>query len=282
MIHYVYIITNNVNGRKYIGTHSTKNIDDNYMGCGKALNLAKKKYGIENFSKEIKSIFETEKEAFDKESELIEKYNAVDSMEFYNMASGGLGGYESTRAGKTELEKWEINNRMRNSLKGKMAGEKNPMYGKRGINNPKYGIPLTDEQKENIRKALKGKPFTEEHKENIRKSRIGMKLSESHKANIGLALKGRCISDKCKKASREANIKNIVLLNDLSVYESITDAMNTYKIARQSIGKVCMGERNYAGIINNEKAIWMYLDDYNYCIENSIDFNLYKKEKYHK
>ena len=163
-----------------------------------------------------------------------------------------------------------------------MAGEKNPMYGKRGINNPKYGIPLTDEQKENIRKALKGKPFTEEHKENIRKSRIGMKLSEEHKKNISLGCKGRKISDKCKKASREANIKNIVLLNDLSVYESITDAMNTYKIARQSIGKVCMGERNYAGIINNEKAIWMYLDDYNYCIENSIDFNLYKKEKYHK
>ena len=137
-------------------------------------------------------------------------------------------------------------------------------------------------QKNNIRKALKGKPFTKEHKESIRKSRIGIKLSESHKANISLGLKGRPISDKCKKAMRESNIKSVILLNDLSVYGSITDAMNTYKIARQSIGKVCMGERNYAGIINNEKAIWMYLEDYNYCIANSIDFNKYKKEKYHK
>lgn len=283
MNHYVYEVTNNINGRKYIGKRSCKcPIEkDLYFGSGIAIKEALKKYGVENFSKDIIKTFNTSEEAFKYEEYLISKLDCVNDVKYYNMARGGIGGV-GTLDGKTELEKWEIYNRMKNTLKGKMAGENNPMYGKRGKDNPKYGIPLTEQQKESISKSLKGKPFTEAHKENIRKSRIGMKLSEEHKKNISLGGKGRKISDKCKKATREAHIKSIILLNDLSIYESIVDAMKIHNIARQSIGKVCMGKRNYAGIINNEKAIWMYLEDYNYCIENSIDFNKYKKEKYHK
>ena len=64
MFHYVYEITNNINGRKYIGKHSTNNLNDNYMGSGKALLKAINKYGIENFSKNILIICESEKEAY--------------------------------------------------------------------------------------------------------------------------------------------------------------------------------------------------------------------------
>jgi hypothetical protein len=49
----LYEITNLVNGKTYIGQHITKYVNDGYMGSGKAIVKAIKKYGKENFKKEI-------------------------------------------------------------------------------------------------------------------------------------------------------------------------------------------------------------------------------------
>lgn len=49
----VYQITNLINGKIYVGKHATDDINDDYMGSGKILKKAIKKYGIDNFKKEI-------------------------------------------------------------------------------------------------------------------------------------------------------------------------------------------------------------------------------------
>lgn len=102
--HYVYEITNKINNKKYIGKRSC-NCDikeDTYMGSGKYLWNAYKKYGLNNFQKEVLKICDTEQEALEYEKKLIAKLNATTSSDYYNIAEGGQGG--NAIAGFTEEE----------------------------------------------------------------------------------------------------------------------------------------------------------------------------------
>lgn len=86
--HYLYKITNNINGKYYIGRHSTDNLDDNYYGSGVGIVNAVKKYGIENFSKEILHYCETTEELWELERKIVNA-EVVKDKKSYNMAYGG-------------------------------------------------------------------------------------------------------------------------------------------------------------------------------------------------
>lgn len=89
MFYTIYKTTNLINGKFYIGKHKTKELNDGYLGSGKILRRAIKKYGIENFHKEILHICKDEKHM-----NLLEKILVVPDKETnYNLCKGGKGGF---------------------------------------------------------------------------------------------------------------------------------------------------------------------------------------------
>ena len=124
MTHYVYQITNLINNKKYIGKHSGE-LNDSYLGSGENIKNAIKKYGKENFRKDILYIAQTEEEAYQKETEFIKLFNAVESSEYYNIASGGEYSHKKVSPRNRDYCKTP---EYREKMSKAVSGEKNGMY----------------------------------------------------------------------------------------------------------------------------------------------------------
>jgi hypothetical protein len=91
--YYLYQIINKLNNKIYVGVHKTDNLNDGYMGSGKILNRAIKKYGVENFEKDILIYFNTAEEMFAKEKEIVTDEFLL-REDTYNLRRGGSGGFD--------------------------------------------------------------------------------------------------------------------------------------------------------------------------------------------
>lgn len=89
-MHYIiYKTTNLINGKFYIGKHQTNDLNDGYVGSGKLLKRAIKKYGMDNFKTEIVETCPTEVHM-----NMAERiYVVVDREVSYNICPGGKGGF---------------------------------------------------------------------------------------------------------------------------------------------------------------------------------------------
>lgn len=136
----IYRITNKINSKTYIGLHKYKDLNDNYMGSGKRLWEAYRKYGFENFEKKI-LVFNISKR---EHADLLEKTFIASEREkvgikaCYNLADGGQGGNnpmygkhhsEETRRKLSEAHKgkhWseEVRRKMSETRKGRIAWNK--------------------------------------------------------------------------------------------------------------------------------------------------------------
>ncbi len=105
----IYKTTNLINGKYYIGKDEKNN--SNYLGSGKILKNSIKKYGKENFKKEILEFCKTKNELNEKEKYWIETLSATTFG--YNITEGGTGGqtkfkpiYQYNKKGEF-IKKWD-------------------------------------------------------------------------------------------------------------------------------------------------------------------------------
>lgn len=157
MFNYIYLITNQINGKIYIGKHSTNKLNDRYMGSGIAVKNAIQKYGIENFSKDYLVFCDTKEQLNWLERYYIKKYNAQNSEIGYNIANGGDGGY------LTEFIYIKHSEYMKEYYKTHIVwnkGKKN-IYSKETLEKMSKASKqrkLTELQKQKISLSLKGHP----------------------------------------------------------------------------------------------------------------------------
>jgi hypothetical protein len=149
----VYITTNLINGKKYIGSDSNNN--PNYLGSGTSFVKALRKYGKYNFKKQI--LVEVDNHELMRELEIyyIQYYNAHNSPMFYNRSDKGHG------QGSRERH-WNFGKSLSESTKSKKSES---MTGKK---------IHSDEQKQKWSESRKGKPTKIDY--NNRKHYVGKSL----------------------------------------------------------------------------------------------------------
>lgn len=95
MKYLIYKITNTINGKIYVGAHQTMDECDSYMGSGKLIRAAQRKYGIENFTKETLHVLSSKEEMYAMERMIVDE-SFVSQPCTYNIKVGGEGGWDHT------------------------------------------------------------------------------------------------------------------------------------------------------------------------------------------
>lgn len=249
----IYKTTCLINNKIYIGQHKIRyssTLDPWYLGSGKAFQTALKKYGVENFKREILATCSSQKQA-----NIFERKAILELKPEYNIAEGGYGSGWTEEAKKEHPEAYE---KRRQALRLRMSGRNHPMFGKKHTpetrqkiskankgrnvwNKGKVGLKMSEETKQKISKALKGKPkppFSEEHRRKIglnstarlkgNKLRLGIPPSNKgcYKYNIKLIQKDIIEGMPYSEIQKKYKIKS---LGTITKYKKLIDNENNYR-----------------------------------------------------
>ena len=228
--HYLYRITNNINGNIYIGIHSTNVLNDGYIASGIAINNAIQKYGISNFTRDILEWFDWRCELLAREREIVNE-DFIKLPHVYNCFVGGeygAYGFKHTQVSRDKMSKTHIGlfvgykhsdiakfNMSIAAFTRYKVKSNHPLYGKTriftdiwkqhlsqsmkgtrmGSNNSFYGKHHTPEAIEKIKQKRAMQVMSETHINALKTSRLGVKVSDETKAKISALQSMKCSID---------------------------------------------------------------------------------------
>ena len=252
----IYMYTNLINGKKYVG--KAKDFNNRHKqhlkGNEQLIDKKIKEYGQQNFKVEIliENVQDDDKLNEYEKFFIKRKRSHISYGTGYNRTWGGDGGYSLD--GMTEEQRKEHGRKISEATKGKprkpcseetkrklseaLSGEKSPNYGvhRYGKDSPHYGHKRTEESKQRQSENMKGRY-------------IGDKNPMYGK---GYKLSG----DKNPRA------RKVICLDTLDIFATVKEAKKW--CGGGAIEAQIKGQRNYAGKhpITGIKLHWMYYEDY--------------------
>ena len=231
-----------LNNKFYIGQHQTDNIDDNYFGSGYAIKRAIKKYGKENFKKEILAFANSQEELNELENSILNNHYQDDDC--YNLIAGGNhpGCSEETRQKMSEIAK----NRIVSEKTKRIHSEQSKKMWK----NPEHKQKMSQMMKQryqNIEERKKtgelSKEFYKNHPDIQQKCIDAMHKGsrqywsdEKNRKKFSESIKGEKhpqYGAKCKRA------RKIVCITTNEQFDCIADAARKYQLCPSSITDNC-------------------------------------------
>lgn len=198
-MHYLYRITNQLNGKVYIGQtvddihrwSAHKSFAKNPERTGQYIHRAMAKYGIDNFVYEVIATCKTQDDANEVEALLILQYNSRNKDNGYNVMPGGnnISGPEHPNFGKKASEETKL--KMSATMKQKCAdgwmpvtsfqpGSDATKYWKDKVGHRK-GAVLSEETRQKIGEASKGRPSPNKGRHDMFDEETLQKISEANK-----------------------------------------------------------------------------------------------------
>jgi hypothetical protein len=159
----LYKTVNNLTGKEYVGIHKTTDyVSDNYLGSGKILRRAIKKYGKENFTRYILVVLDNLEIAREIERRYVTAEYVLNENTYNIAIGGGLGG--------ADINGLTFKGRSHNSVSRQKiaAASKGRCYRtESGRQRIIFSNQNNLERKQKISATLSGRVLTDEHKKAI-------------------------------------------------------------------------------------------------------------------
>ena len=205
--YYVYLITNLILNKSYVGSkmcYKDDPLNDDYWGSSRLLKEDFKIYGKENFKKEIlKSDYSDKISLLNGESEYILKFNTLAPNGYNRFLPNTNPGFHmgGSKASKETIQK------LKDSHKGKIpwnTGKTNYLSeeSRQKMSSHKLGKPRSEETKKKISQnsiGFIGTHHTEETKKKISKSNKGKKRSPEQLEKMRISHTGITLSPEARE-----------------------------------------------------------------------------------
>jgi hypothetical protein len=217
--HFTYLTINTINNKFYLGKHTTKDLNDGYIGSGIAFKNAIRKHGQSNFQHYRLQFFNTAQDAYIAEAlliteDVIKKYR--DELKVcYNLKTGGFGGgglseeskEKRSKASKETRSKAEYKEKHSKSMKEACARPEVKEKMSKAIKEACARPEVKEKHRSAIKEAWSRPEYKEKRSKAMKELYARPEVKEKHSKALKESHARPEVKEKLSKASKESHAR---------------------------------------------------------------------------